>query len=94
MRETLHYTGEFKDLIPNGWSFHKLYANNYRCYFYPVNGEEQWAAQLIVWQGKRYVNFPNLFEEASAALMRFLLDGVEFKPYSEAVTRTLGFTGL
>jgi hypothetical protein len=92
MKETLHYIGDFKALIPNGWTFHKLFANNYRCYFYPANGE--FGDHVVIWQSKRYVNFPNMFEEDTAALMRFFLAGITFEPYSEIVKQKLGFTGL
>ena len=32
------YSGDVKKLIPNGWEFHKLYANNYKVY----NKENIW----------------------------------------------------
>ncbi len=92
MLETLHYTGEFKALIPSGWAFHKLFAMNYRCYWYPLDGEH--GDHILVWQAKRYVNFPNVFEEGTAALMRFILKGVTFKEYSDIAKQKLGLTGL
>lgn len=91
LQETLHYVGEFKDLIPNGWEFRKLYANNYRAYALSVKDQ---CGDVMIWQKDRYFVFPQLHEESSAALMRFLFNGVEFKPYSGAAQEKLKFTGL
>ena len=90
--QTLHFTGRFTDLIPNGWTFHKLFARNYRCYFYPTIGAH--GDHVVIWQRNRYVVFPQLHEESSAALMHYVLGGVEFKEYSEVAQKKLGLTGL
>lgn len=92
LQQTLRFTGKFTDLIPSGWTFHKLFARNYRCYFYPVNGE--YGDHMVIWQAGRFIEFPLLNEESSAALMHFLFTGVVFSPYSSHVTKVLGLTGL
>lgn len=43
----LKYTGEFKDLVPLGFRFQKMYARNYRCYHtYDVKKSE---ARISFW---------------------------------------------
>ena len=40
------YTGRYKDLIPAGYTFHKLYANNYRTYQFSANiNDSLWIFQ-------------------------------------------------
>lgn len=79
--------------MPNGWTFHKLFANNYRCYWHPLDKLEMYGEHIVVWQSKRYVVLPKLFEEGSAALMRYILNGIQFEEFSDH-SKKFGFEGL
>lgn len=49
----LKYTGKFKDLIPLGYRFQKMYARNYRCYHtYNVKESDAKIAFWIYQKGK------------------------------------------
>jgi hypothetical protein len=49
----LRYTGKFKDLIPLGYRFQKMYARNYRCYHtYDVNKLEDKPSFWIYQKGR------------------------------------------
>ncbi len=55
------FTGKFKDLIPDGWTFHKLFANNYRSYHKTCDGEK-WSQGCSIWQHHGgYLEIADLF---------------------------------
>jgi len=56
MKKIIKYHGEFKDLIPRGWRFQKLYANNYRCYIYEFDLNNH----LWLWQAGRELEIQDL----------------------------------
>lgn len=43
------FTGKFRDLIPEGWNFCKLFARNYRQYSKTCDGE-QYSQGCRIWQ--------------------------------------------
>jgi hypothetical protein len=47
----LKYTGKFKDLIPLGYRFQKMYASNYRCYYrcYHTYNVKESDAKIAFW---------------------------------------------
>jgi len=51
MPKRLKFTGRYRDLIPRGFRFQKLYASNYRCYHtYNIPGKSTADLSLWVWQ--------------------------------------------
>jgi hypothetical protein len=49
MKKYVKFTGKFKDLIPDGWTFQKLFARNYRQYHKTCDGEE-YSQGCRIWQ--------------------------------------------
>ena len=59
------FTGKFKDLIPNGWTFQKLFARNYRQYSKTSNGEK-YGPSFSIWQHLGgYIEFEDYFSNTS-----------------------------
>lgn len=50
MIKTLKFTGNFRDLVPLGFRFQKLYARNYRCYH---TYETEAKMSVWIWQRGR-----------------------------------------
>lgn len=48
-RKYVKFTGKFRDLIPQGYKFYKLFAQNYRCYNKEC-GREHEGDKLWIWQ--------------------------------------------
>lgn len=70
----LKFYGKFRDLIPNGWTFQKLFANNYRHYYKEIRPE----LHMRVWQHHGgYVELDDCFDN-SEAVMKAALDNVNF----------------
>jgi len=68
------FTGKFKDLIPNGWEFCKLYARNYRQYHKTCDGE-RYSQGCRIWQHLGgYLEIADLFE-LSSVLVQQIKDG-------------------
>ena len=56
------FIGNFRDLIPDGWQFQKLYARNYRQYHKTHDGKP-YSQGLRIWQHHGgYVELDDLFE--------------------------------
>lgn len=49
MKQYVKFIGKFTDLIPQGWTFQKLFANNYRQYHKTCDGSE-YAQGCSIWQ--------------------------------------------
>lgn len=49
MNHYVKFTGKFTDLIPNGWTFQKLFARNYRQYHKTCDGEK-YSQGCRIWQ--------------------------------------------
>jgi hypothetical protein len=54
----IKFTGHFRDLIPMGLRFQKLYANNYRCYhnlptYEPNEKRDPDEIRIFIWQKNR-----------------------------------------
>lgn len=45
----IKFIGKFKDLIPDGWTFQKLFARNYRQYHKTCDGEK-YSQRCRIWQ--------------------------------------------
>lgn len=58
----LKFTGNFRDLIPLGFKFQKLYARNYRCYHTAHRKEGHKGYSLWVWQKDRRVEIEDWHE--------------------------------
>lgn len=67
----LKFHGKFKDLVPAGWEFQKLFARNYRQYcIYPAG---EWRDHIRVWQHHGgYVEL-NDFHGHSEAVIRYMV---------------------
>jgi len=61
----LKFTGKFKELVPLGYTFHKLFANNYRVY----RKENVW-----IWVSRREVTIKDLFLPDCAAVAKAIMD--------------------
>ena len=75
----LRFTGKFKDLIPQGFKFHKLFAHNYRSYSRNIdpNNKSDYGNTIWVWQHLGgYVEFMDLHER-SYVLLEMAQDMVE-----------------
>ncbi len=68
------FTGRFKDLIPNGWTFQKLYANNYRQYHKTCDGQP-YSQGCRIWQANGgYLEIADLFS-LSALVVKKIQEG-------------------
>jgi hypothetical protein len=57
------FTGKFRDLIPQGYKFHKLFARNYRCYNKECGGAHS-GDKLWIWQHLGgYVEIKDFFDD-------------------------------
>lgn len=64
MKKYIKFTGKFTDLIPDGWKFQKLFANNYRQYHKTYNGEE-YSQGCRIWQHLGgYMEIEDLFGDS------------------------------
>lgn len=55
------FTGKFTDLIPDGWTFQKLFANNYRQYSKTSDGKK-YGPTFRVWQHHGgYIEFADYY---------------------------------
>lgn len=62
-RKYVKFTGEFKNLIPAGWKFYKLFARNYRCYGY--THKDRCDFSFLVWQHLGgYIEYEDLFSNS------------------------------
>jgi len=62
----LKFTGKFKELVPLGYTFHKLFANNYRVY----RKNDIW-----IWVSRREIMIKDLFMPDCAAVAKAITDG-------------------
>lgn len=59
------FVGKFKDLIPAGWTFQKLFARNYRQYHKTCDGEK-YSQGCSIWQHRGgYLEIADLFSNSS-----------------------------
>lgn len=66
-RTLLKFHGKFTDLIPAGWKFQKLFANNYRQYHIEPAGE--YFNTIRVWQHHGgYVEIDDYFSNSEAVI--------------------------
>jgi hypothetical protein len=63
MNYYVKFTGKFKELIPDGWAFQKLYARNYRQYSKTSNGK-RYGPTFRVWQHLGgYIEYQDYFND-------------------------------
>lgn len=67
------YTGEIKKLKPNGWTFQKLYARNYKTY--RKNGIWMYVISKMV------LEIDNIKNKDQVTVVKFILRNLD-KPYS------------
>jgi len=78
MRKYVKFTGDFKQLIPDGWKFHKLFARNYRSYSKTSDGKE-YGETFWIWQHLGgYVEYEDWF-----SLSWIIFDLVQSGEYKE-----------
>ena len=61
-----HFTGDIKKLIPNGWTFQKLYANNYKTY------NKNDIIMFVI--SKMLIEITNVEQKYQANIIKFILD--------------------
>lgn len=73
--QIVRFKGKFKDLIPNGWTFQKLYAHNYRQYHKTCDGKK-YSQECRIWQHRGgYLEIDDLFNPLSAIFVQQIIDG-------------------
>lgn len=71
MAGTCRFYGRFRDLIPAGFAFHRLFAANYRCYSKDIAGHTIW-----VWQHHGgYVEIDDWYGHTQAVVTAVLEGG-------------------
>ena len=71
----VRFKGKFTDLIPDGWTFQKLFARNYRQYHKTCDGE-RYSQGCRIWQHLGgYLEIDDLFSELSAVFVQQIVDG-------------------
>lgn len=74
----LKFHGNFRDLIPNGWEFQKLFANNYRQYHKEVRP----GVYMRVWQHHGgYVEFDDTFHHTEEVIKAALDDSIPWEDH-------------
>jgi hypothetical protein len=48
--KSIKFTGNFRDLKPDGWTFQKLFARNYRCYWKSIDPNNPHDDKVWIWQ--------------------------------------------
>jgi hypothetical protein len=69
----IEFIGKFKDLIPMGYSFHKLYARNYRVYT---------KNQIWIWVAGKTISIKDLGTEHSFKIAKLIIDN-KYPVYNE-----------
>lgn len=85
------FTGRFSDLIPSGWTFQKLFANNCRQYCKTGDGTK-WGQACRIWQRHGgYLEIADLFSY-SALIVKQIEDGKlkEWESYYTLGAETTG----
>jgi hypothetical protein len=81
----IKFTGDFKDLIPNGWTFQKLFARNYRQYHKTCDGS-QWGSGCRIWQHLGgYLEIDDLFDWSALIVEQIQANRLEEWAYSSKV---------
>lgn len=71
----VRFKGKFTDLIPNGWTFQKLFGCNYRQYHKTTTGEKH-GQGCRIWQHRGgYLEIDDLYSEMSAVFVQQIIDG-------------------
>jgi len=70
------YTGDWKSLLPSGWRFLKLYANNYRAYT---------KDDMLIWQAGRDFRIDVYGEYTSVLVKHIIQNGVESLQYHDTM---------
>ncbi len=71
----VRFKGKFTDLIPNGWTFQKLFARNYRQYHKTCDGEK-YSQGCRIWEHHGgYLEISDLSSEQSAVFVQQIIDG-------------------
>lgn len=84
----VRFKGKFKDLIPDGWTFQKLFARNYRQYHKTCDGKP-YSHGCRIWQHLGgYLEIGGLDSDFSADLVQKIIDGTIHEWSSEV--RKLG----
>jgi len=63
------FCGNFRDLVPAGYTFAKLHARNYRCYYKDVTYNTIW-----IWQSKRSVEIDDLYSNSGLIIDKVLYE--------------------
>lgn len=64
---TYAFCGNFRDLIPAGYMFAKLYTRNRRCYYKDIDQNAIW-----VWQSKRRIEINDLYSNSGLIIDKIL----------------------
>lgn len=84
----VRFKGKFKDLIPDGWAFQKLFARNYRQYHKTCDGKK-YSQGCRIWQHRGgYLEIGGLDSDLSAVFVQKIIDGTIHEWSSEV--RKLG----
>ncbi len=75
MHKYLKFTGRFKELMPLGYTFNKLFANNYIVYR---------KTDVWIWSSRREAMIKDLFLPDCAAVAEAIMDGT-YPVYEETV---------
>lgn len=68
------FTGDFKDLKPNGWKFGKFYGHNYRAYTRSFRKDSYCDWEFMIWQAGRFLELTDFFQH-SYLIVKELLEG-------------------
>ena len=77
------YTGDIKKLIPNGWTFQKLYARNYKTY------RKDGIIMYVI--SKMCLEFDNIRSKYQSKVVEFMLENID-KP--DSFWQTEGIYGM
>lgn len=71
----VRFKGKFRDLIPAGWTFQKLFARNYRQYHKTCDGDK-YSQGCRIWQHHGgYLEVDELFPALSAVFVEKIING-------------------
>ena len=89
MDKLFKFHGRFKDLIPAGWEFQKLYAHNYRQYSICPAG--LWADTIRVWQHLGgYVEVNDYFDHSEVIVKHLVNGGPQHPTFGIVLNRKTG----
>lgn len=86
----LKFHGKFRELIPYGFKFQKLFANNYRQYCFEV---VDYCEDIRVWQAHGgYIEINDWYDATKAIVEAVIKDDFKWHRYNSNICNSLGFT--